>query len=374
MDFATTERIKNRSMVKSDRRDLIAIHTMEAPEGPQTAENVAKYFDNVRADSHWCGDNNSRVRVIPDDSIAWTLPGANSRSLNYELAGYAKQTPEDWTDVYSIDALEVAAYSCAEWVIKYGIPVRRLTDDQIRNGEKGFVGHVDVNRVYRESSHWDPGPSFPWSYFLDRVRVHVALLKGKVFETPTTLIPAPTWDNRGYSMEWIRAQQAKLVELGYPLVLDGKLGDHTRTATRNFQALHSLSIDGVPGPKTSRVMDQVLAMRENAKPDCTPIQRALRTTPDNQWGPTTDKHGDAVREASAWGGRDFPYGVKFTQRVVGTDDDGVWGRNSASAHDGTVIAVQNALKAMGFDAGPSDGRWGDRTEAAYQSARAACHI
>lgn len=71
---------------------LIAIHTMEAPEAAQTAENVANYFKRVDASAHWCVDNDSRVRVVKDEDTAWTLPGANSRSLNIEIAGYASRT------------------------------------------------------------------------------------------------------------------------------------------------------------------------------------------------------------------------------------------------------------------------------------------
>jgi hypothetical protein len=165
----TTKRYKGRLGGKTD---IIVIHTMEAPEGPQTAENIANYFQRVDASSHWCIDNNSRVRVVLDGDTAWTTPGVNARSLNIELAGYARQTAAEWADQYSIDELEIAAISAAEWVNKYGIPIRKLTDAQLSGGEKGFIGHVDASRVYKKSSHWDPGPAFPWDYFLSRVAAH----------------------------------------------------------------------------------------------------------------------------------------------------------------------------------------------------------
>lgn len=369
----TYTRIKQRSMIESDDRDLIAVHTMEAPEGPQTAENVAIYFDRVNADAHWCVDNNSRTRVIPDNFIAWTLPGANTRSLNIEIAGYARQTALDWEDSYSVEALEIAAICAAEWVIKYIIPIRKLTDTQILAGEKGFVGHVDVNRVYKKSSHWDPGPAFPWPYFLDRVRVNVALIRGQVAPPNTSPMPTPNWNNHGYSTEYIKARQEQLNKVGpYNLVVDGKLGDVSKTATRDFQGKHGLAVDGVPGPMTAAKLTEVL--RPVAKPNCTPLQAAVRTDRDNAWGGVTDKHCDAVREASNWGGNDFPWGKAFTQAVVGAKTDGVWGPMSAAAHTQTVKAVQEALKIMGFNPGPIDGFWGDVTETAYQAARKACHI
>lgn len=374
MGFSTVTNIKNRNKVRSTDRDIIGIHTMEAPEGSQTAENVANYFKRVMADSHWCCDNNSRVRVIADEHVAWTLPGANSRSLNIEFAGYAKQDKEDWEDAYSIAMLEVGAYCAAEWVIKYGIPIRKLTDAQIRAGQKGFAGHVDVNRVYRQSSHWDPGPSFPWTYFLSRVRSAVNAIRGGA-DIPEPV--KPNWDNRGYSKAWIKAQQHKLNDLGYKLTPDGKLGSITRAAVKDFQKSVGLDDDGIPGPATSKALDAKLARNTDGsvrKPRCKALQQAVRADDDNVWGGETDRHCNAVREASNWGGRDFPYGVEFAQRVVGTKPDGKWGPKSEAAHDDTVVEMQTALRAMGFNPGTIDGRWGENTEDAYQAARKACRV
>lgn len=377
MDFTTVSNLKDRDLVRSDDRDIIGIHTMEAPEGPQTAEGCASYFKRILADSHWCVDNNSRVRVIPDWAIAWTMPGVNSRSLNLEFAGYARQNSADWADEYSLDMLEVGAYCAAEWVIKYDIPIRRLTDDQIRSGEKGFAGHVDVNRVYHESTHWDPGPYFPWPYFLDRVRVAVGMIKNQPVEELEPKPPTPNWNNHGYSMEWIKAQQEKLNELGFDVVADGKLGPVTIKFVMSFQKLVGIVADGIPGPDTSKALDTAIARKNGTvktKPNCRTLQRAVRVHDDNLWGIATDKALITVRESSGWGGNDFPYGVRFAQTVVGTTVDGIWGDRSRSAHDSTTVAIQTALKAMGFNPGPIDGRWGRMTEAAFQSARKACRL
>lgn len=371
MGFTTIQNLKDRALVAGTSRDIIGIHTMEAPEGSQTAEAVANYFKRIQADSHWCVDNNSRVRVIPDWAIAWTMPGVNSRSLNLELAGYARQTPQDWADEYSIDELETAAYCAAEWVIEFNIPIRRLSDAEIRNGDKGFAGHVDVNRVYHQSSHWDPGPYFPWTYFLQRVRAAVTKIQGNV--TPDEpMAPKPTWNNHGYSMAWIKAQQEKLIDLGYSLKADGKLGPVTRAIVMDFQHHVGLTADGIPGPATARMLDSAVAREKDGsvkRLNVKALQRAVRATDDNQWGSDTNKRLYAVREASDWSGTDFPYGVKFTQEVVGSKADGEWGPRSRAAHDDTVIAIQTALKAIGFNPGPVDGIWGRQTEEAFQAAR-----
>lgn len=84
---------------------------------------------------------------------------------------------------------------------------------------------------------------------------------------------------------------------------------------------------------------------------------------DNLWGPDTSKRLHAVRMASSLHGERFPYGVEYTQRIVGTADDGEWGDQSKTAHDRTVAQLQRALGVH------DDGVWGPITEAAFQRAR-----
>ena len=342
---------------------LIAIHTMEAPEAAQTAENVANYFKRVDASAHWCVDNDSRVRVVKDEDTAWTLPGANSRSLNIEIAGYAKQDADDWADEYSIDALEIAAVCAAEWCDKYQIPIRKLTDDQIRSGAKGFVGHVDANRVYKQSSHWDPGPGFPWAYFLGRVSHYVE--KREPSDPKPVDKQSTSWNNKGYSKSYIKTQQRLLKDLGfYKGEVDGILGPQTDAATRAFQKKYGLEVDGLPGPQTNKKLVS-LTKTDSIKL----LQKAVGAVADDIWGADTDKRLRVVMAASSYAGTKFPFGVKYTQTVVGTRPDGFWGDNSRSAHDETVKKVQRALADLGFYSGKIDGIWGPAATAGYTAAR-----
>lgn len=73
------------------------------------------------------------------------------------------------------------------------------------------------------------------------------------------------------------------------------------------------------------------------------LQRAVRANPDNVAGPNTRSRCYALAAASNWGGNTFPFGVAFTQSVVGTEQDGIWGPASEEAHDATVEAVQSAV-------------------------------
>ena len=91
------------------------------------------------------------------------------------------------------------------------------------------------------------------------------------------------------------------------------------------------------------------------------LQRAVGAYPDGVIGPDTRQRLLAIVSASAWGGQSFPFGVEYTQSVVGTAQDGIWGDASMAAHDRTVEAIQRAL---GVD---DDGVWGPDTQAAWQA-------
>ena len=153
---------------------LIVMHTMEAPEKEQTAENVANYFKNgsVKASAHLCIDSNSIVQCVLDNNIAFAAPGVNKDGIHLEMTGYAKQTADEWRDAFSLAMLEHAANATSQYCLKYDIPVKHLTNAELKAGEKGIIGHYQASEVYPPNAgHNDPGKAFPWDYFLGRVEV-----------------------------------------------------------------------------------------------------------------------------------------------------------------------------------------------------------
>lgn len=95
------------------------------------------------------------------------------------------------------------------------------------------------------------------------------------------------------------------------------------------------------------------------------MQRALRVEDDGKWGQITDRAALGVREASAWGGHQFPWGVAAVQRTIGVNPSKKWGSASGAAHDETVASMQRVLGVN------DDGIWGDVTEAKFQRFRRA---
>lgn len=153
---------------------VIVVHTMEAPEKPTTAEAVASWFAGYagappRASAHICVDNDSIVRCVRPEHVAWGAPGANYDGFQVELAGRASQTAGDWGDGYSTAMLELAAGYLARVARRWGVPIRKLDVAGVKRGDRGFCGHVEVSEAFRRSTHTDPGRGFPWGWFVELV-------------------------------------------------------------------------------------------------------------------------------------------------------------------------------------------------------------
>ena len=175
---------KNFTKVEGTRQvRVIVMHSMEAPEKGDTAEKIAEHFATTKKQksAHICVDNNSIVQCVLDNNVAWAAPGANRDGIQIEMAGYAKQTEEEWKDQYSTLVLENAAEAAAQYCLKYSIPIQRLTDKQLKDKTtRGFASHAQVSEVFKLSDHTDPGKGFPWKYFLERVAVKYEQRKKKL--------------------------------------------------------------------------------------------------------------------------------------------------------------------------------------------------
>ena len=110
-----------------------------------------------------------------------------------------------------------------------------------------------------------------------------------------------------------------------------------------------------------RLVDDYAAIRSSdGTSDIRAIQTAIGAQADNILGPDTEKRLYAVVAASSWARNQFPFGVAYTQSVIGTQPDGVWGAASEAAHDRVVAAIQRAL---GVE---DDGVWGPASSAAWE--------
>lgn len=239
--------------------DLIVIHDMEAPERPNTAENIANYFATSSrvASAHWNFDSDSAIRSVQDKNVAYHAPGANHNGLGYEHAGYARQTREEWLDEYSIAMLKISAYQASIDCAKYSLPVNYVDVNGLLQGRRGITTHWDVSRAFRRSTHWDPGPNFPMEIYLDLVRgipVQASQTSNPVASTTFIL-------RRGDMGLAVRDWQTLLHGAGLLSKdgIDGVFGPNTENATRQWQRTIGVPDDGIVGPITNEATARVLA-------------------------------------------------------------------------------------------------------------------
>lgn len=170
----------------------IVIHRMESSLKGDTAENIAQYFHDgpyrwkeqkdasgkvikrwkepVTSSCHACVDNNTIVRCVKDEDVAFHAP-PNTGSLGIEHAG--RSGNDDWDTPYCQDMLKLSAKLCAEWCLKFDIPPVWLSPADIKAGKKGITSHANVTQAFGKSTHWDPGPSFPVQRYLGMVEAEI---------------------------------------------------------------------------------------------------------------------------------------------------------------------------------------------------------
>jgi hypothetical protein len=115
---------------------LIPMHSMEAPERPDTAEGVASWFAGARgappkASAHVCGDEDSIVQCVLPNDIAWGAQGGNSISYHCEQAGYAEWPREKWLEPTSRSMIRLMASHVKLALAFFGLPAMALTEEEV---------------------------------------------------------------------------------------------------------------------------------------------------------------------------------------------------------------------------------------------------
>lgn len=160
--------------------DLIVLHSMEAPEKGDTAENVASWFAGKSApmaSAHYCIDNDTIVQCVRDNDVAYAAPGANHNGIQIEHAGYARQSTRDWQDPYSTEMLQRSAALVAAKCKAYGIPAEYRNAAALKAGLRGITTHYECTKAFT-GNHTDPGVGFPIGRFINSVQEQLNPSKG----------------------------------------------------------------------------------------------------------------------------------------------------------------------------------------------------
>jgi hypothetical protein len=147
----------------------VVIHTAECSESPTGAEAVAAYFASIDrpASAHFCLDSDSAVQCVRLDDVAFAAPPLNDAGVHIELAGFARQSAEEWADAYSSAEVERLARLVGSLCRRFALPIVYVDAAGLKAGAKGITTHADVSNAFHQSDHQDPGPHFPMARLLE---------------------------------------------------------------------------------------------------------------------------------------------------------------------------------------------------------------
>lgn len=151
---------------------LIVLHDMEVTAYDAAAEAVGRYFEMKASggSTNYGVDNNSIQSYLDDNVIPWGAPSVNTNGLHIEQMGKASWTTAQWHKL-AAGTLDRTAWLVAQKSKKLGIPIRTLTDAQVKSGSKGVTTHKQVTRAYHVyGGHTDPGDGYPLGFVLDLAR------------------------------------------------------------------------------------------------------------------------------------------------------------------------------------------------------------
>lgn len=240
---------------RKSRPIWIVIHTAETKETEDAAEALARYAskmpDNRHASWHYSVDSNSVQKSVEETDTAWAVGPGNGLSINIELAGTAAQSKAQWDDTYSRSLLDQAARLVADIATRNQIPLVHPTTEDVLALVPGVIGHDQVSRAsalaeqrlmkkspwwngatWVRTNHYDPGPNFPWTSFIELAREYVGSAPPMTVASTDGVPRRSVMGERGNDvMRW----QRFLNEKGFgPLVEDGIHGPRTETASKRY--------------------------------------------------------------------------------------------------------------------------------------------
>lgn len=160
---------------------LVVVHTTEGSEGPSSAEGLASLLarpgDRPNSSGGFYGSSYHAIAdtfphvilATAPDRVAFAAPGANTTGDHIVIPGRAGQSREEWLDDVSLSAIRTVAGYIVDRHELYGIPLYRLGAKGLLLGLHGYTDHAAVSEAWKQTTHWDVGPQFPWDVLEDLI-------------------------------------------------------------------------------------------------------------------------------------------------------------------------------------------------------------
>ena len=150
---------------------LIIVHSLEAPPRRGIAYDLAAgWLQSAPVSPQHLTDPSETVDTLHPGVVGWHCGNGNQKGVGLEVTGYAGWSAAQWLEPEAFAAVRLDAKQGAIVAKHYGIPMRWLSLSQILNGERGFCTHNDISLTLKGTTHWDPGPNFPFAIFMQMVQ------------------------------------------------------------------------------------------------------------------------------------------------------------------------------------------------------------
>lgn len=165
----------------------VTLASLHSAEGARTAKSLASYFlrPDIMASAHDVVDADGIISLIDYNRASWTLRSGNPISDNLEICGFARWTRAQWLSTETVDGcrnpramVRWAGVWLARRARARGLPLRFLTIDEVRRGERGLIDHNTWTKAMRDGSHWDVGGGFPFDVALADAAQHLNPTEG----------------------------------------------------------------------------------------------------------------------------------------------------------------------------------------------------
>ncbi|HVQ96369.1 MAG TPA: N-acetylmuramoyl-L-alanine amidase [Mycobacteriales bacterium] len=159
----------------SHRQRLLVQHSTEGPMSRGNARALAgpAWFGGAKAgtSAHAIFDPGEGIEMVKPDRIAFHVgPGGNGFSLGTEHCGRTALTKEQWLSPDARSMLRRSAEWNAQYARTFDIPPRWLSLTELAAGKSGFCTHNDIRLVFGGTTHSDPGPNFPYAWYMSQVQ------------------------------------------------------------------------------------------------------------------------------------------------------------------------------------------------------------
>jgi hypothetical protein len=147
----------------------VSLLVLHSAEGARTAESLGNYFyrPEIAASSHVGIDDTHMLQYVDYSRSAWTVRSGNPISENAELCGFAAWSRDEWLNNHR-GMLDIAGNWLGSRARARGIPLVKLTAEQVGANAWGVIGHAEWTYGKHDGTHTDPGTSFPWDYVMSQ--------------------------------------------------------------------------------------------------------------------------------------------------------------------------------------------------------------